>query len=51
MFGRRWRLFRLCGIPVAAPELDGEFRLPDQPSRRAVSEQHVHHTGNGRGYV
>lgn len=132
MFGRRWRLFRLCGIPVsldaswliilalltfsiaslfpalmhdyfggAAPalptsaywltgssrllvvergclagmvsligllrflslkieledgdpgaaELDGEFRLPDQPSRQAVSEQHLHHAGNGRGYA
>lgn len=65
MFGRRWRLFRLCDIPVA---LDASwlivlalltFRiaslfpalLPEQPDRRAVSEQYLHHAGIGRGHA
>jgi len=31
-------------------ELDGEFRLPDQPGRPAAPEQLLHQGGNGRNY-
>lgn len=34
-----------------APEVDGEFRLPDQPARRQASEQLLHHGGNGRNHA
>jgi CBS domain-containing protein len=34
-----------------APELDGEFRLPDQPGRGQASEKPLHYAGNGRGYA
>jgi Zn-dependent protease/CBS domain-containing protein len=33
------------------PEVDGEFRLPDQPARRQASEQLLHHGGNGRNHA
>jgi len=36
---------------AAAPDLNGEYRLPDQPARQTESEQHLHHAGNGRGHA